>query len=218
MKVCARTLPLLAGALVLTLAGCQSSGSDKSASTVSGLDSLKESITALKESVTKTVASLETLGAATGDMQAQFKAFAKDVDTVEKRSSSVKSAGEKVRKQRVAFMSTWEQDLASIENTDLRERGTKRHKEASTRFADLDTANAKRSEAFDAWLKTVKELRTYLSNDLNPAGVKNVSSTIKSITSDAQKINKAADDAIAKLDKVAEAMRAAQAAAPAAGS
>jgi chromosome segregation ATPase len=210
MKALARTLPVFASALALVLAGCQSSGSDKSASTVSSLDALKESLTALEESVTEVVTSLETLGAGAGDMQAQFKAFAKDVDTVEKRSSKVKSASESLRKQRDAFMSSWEQDLATIENADLRERGMKRHKDAATRFADLDTANAKRAEAFDAWLASVKELRTYLSNDLNPAGIKGVSSTIKSISSDAQKIKKAADDAIAKLDKAAEAMRAAK--------
>jgi hypothetical protein len=107
--------------------------------------------------------------------------------------------------------------MAAIENADLRERGMKRHKEATTRFADLETANAKRGEAFDAWLKSVKELRTYLSNDLNPAGVKSVSGTIKSISSDAEKIKKAANEAIAKLDKAAEAMRAAKPE-PAAGS
>jgi ABC-type transporter Mla subunit MlaD len=203
-----RSSVALAAALSL-FAACKSTGGAAS-STVSDLKDLRAELAEGRGAVTGATTALQELAKEGGDMAAEFKTFDKAVDTVAKQSTRVRKITDSIAKRRDAFLQSWDESLATMQNESMRERASERREKVESTFRYLQESGQETRRSFDAWMSDVVDARTYLENDLNPAGVKSLDKSIKSIVGGADDVNEDMDDLVEKLDEVIEALDAAR--------
>jgi ABC-type transporter Mla subunit MlaD len=203
-----RSSVALAAALSL-FAACKSTGGAAS-STVSDLKDLRAELAEGRGAVTGATTALQELAKEGGDMAAEFKTFDKAVDTVAKQSTRVRKITDSIAKRRDAFLQSWDESLATMQNESMRERASERREKVVSTFEDLQESGQEARRSFDAWMSDVVDARTYLENDLNPTGVKSLDKSIKSIVGGADDVNEDMDDLVEKLDEVIEALDAAR--------
>lgn len=196
----------LAGvALAVLVAGCASSSGYKQADkTGAGIADFRDEVVNVKKAVDGTMALLnQTTETAATDPRKAFNAFAKSVDQVEKsrekaakRAADVKAAGQ-------AYFKQWETELANIANPDIRALAEQRKAKLNEIFSKvgplLETAKAD----FDPFLADLKDLRTFLSQDLTIAGVDAAKDIIKKTREHGVELQKSLDDLIAEMNSIA---------------
>jgi len=165
---------LLAAVAVATLAaGCASSKGYKQADkTGEGIANFHKEVVNLKKAVDGSMASLTQITeTAAADPRKAFEAFAKSVDKVEdararvsKRAADVKAAGAQYFKQ-------WEAQLAAVNSPEIRKLAEERKAKLNQIFGGLSPKLEKAKGDFDPFLADLKDLRTFLSQDLTVAGV-----------------------------------------------
>jgi len=165
---------LLAAVVVATLvSGCASSKGYKQADkTGEGIANFHKEVVNLKKAVDGSMVSLTQITeTAAADPRKAFEAFAKSVDKVEeararvsKRAADVKAAGGQYFKQ-------WESQLAAVNNPEIRKLAEERKAKLNQIFGGLSPKLEKAKGDFDPFLADLKDLRTFLSQDLTVAGV-----------------------------------------------
>lgn len=196
-----RFLPVLVFLPVLALSpACQSSGHDKADSTASSMDSLRKAVGAMKERINASAASLAAVVENRSvDPKPHFQKYTKDVESVVDGLSRIESGLKSMKSQGQAYFAEWEKQAATIEDPDLKKSAEDRRARLVKAVDGVSTAvDAARAE-IQPFVTKIRDVRTYLSNDLTPAGIESVEDKSKRITNDAESIGE-------KLDDVAEAI------------
>ena len=204
-----RSSVALAAALTL-FAACKSTGGGAASSTLSDMKDLRAELAEGRGAVNGATTALQELATEGGDMAAEFKNFDKAVDAVEKQSTRVRKITDSIIKRRDAFLQSWDESLATMQNESMRASASERREKVVSTFRDLQESGQETRRTFDAWMSDVVDARTYLENDLNPAGVKSLDKSIESIVEGADDVNEGMDDLVKKLDEVIEALDAAR--------
>jgi chromosome segregation ATPase len=209
---------VLSSAVLLALSACKTSGSgtEQASSTVKDLETLRTELAKGQSAIGNAVSTLTTLEAEGGDMAAEYKAYKKAVDDVSAQRGRVQKARESLVKRRVAFTASWDEQVATIQNPDLRERAAERRADVVDRFQKIEAQGKETQADLDAWHASLVDVQTYLENDLNPSGVSSLEDVIKSIGKDATKLDESVGEYVSKLDELIKAIGAAELAPPAA--
>jgi len=204
MKTIKAMNSLLAAVGVAALvSGCASTGYQKADKTGAGIAEFRDEVVNLKKAVDSTMALLaQTTENATTDPRKAFAAFAKSVDKVEdarakagKRAADVKAAG-------AAYFKQWEKELANVKNPDIRALAEQRKAKLNEIFAKVGPALETAKADFDPFLSDLKDLRTFLSQDLTIAGVDAAKDILKKTRDHGTKLQGSLDDLIAEMNSV----------------
>ena len=200
------TLTCLGTALIL--AGCAtSSGYKKADKTGKGINEFRDEVVNLKQAVDGAMASLTkiTESAAT-DPRKSYQDFAKSVDKVEtalakaeKRAADMKATGE-------AYFKQWEEQIADINNPDIRKLSEDREAKLNELFGKLPPAVEQAKTDFGPFLSDLKDLRTFLSQDLTVGGVNAAKGIITKTRDHGVALQRSLDNLIAETDAVATAL------------
>ena len=197
--------------LVLLLGACKASGgTEKAASTVDDLKSLRTQLAAGKDSIRTAVSRLNVLAEGKGDMAAEYKAFSKAVDGVASQRERVRSVRESLAGRRQEFIASWNEGMAKIQNASMKDRSKERRDAVVAHFDDLRSAGDETRTEFDEWFSDLVDIRTYLEHDLNPTGITSLEDDIESVTKRAGKIDEALDAFVSELDDLIQAIAAAK--------
>ena len=199
-------LAVIATAAIVS--GCASSGGYKQADkTGEGIADFRDEVVNLKKAVDVNMTSLRQISeSAATDPRKAFEAFAKSVDKVEdarakagKRAADVKAAG-------AAYFKQWEAQLADISNPDIRKLAEERKAKLNEIFAKVGPLLEKAKGDFDPYLADIKDLRTFLSQDLTVAGVDAVKGTIQKTRDHGVELQKSLDALIDEMNSVSAAL------------
>ena len=194
--------------LVAALAACNSTkGYDRAGATVATMEQLSEELATGK---TQMDTVMDTLGkiqeTAETDPRPAFQEFTKAISALESTASRARSRADSLRNQTTAHYETWEKELMTMGSGDLKDQAEGRLEKARERFGKLDESLRAVGEAYDPVMAEVKDLRTYLENDMNPSGIKSASSTIKKLGTSGDSLKKKADAAIAEIEEITSAV------------
>lgn len=204
------TLTCLAAAFVV--AGCASSSGYKQADkTGKGIADFRDEVVKLKKAVDGAMANLTlTTETAAADPRKAYEAFAKSVDQVEtarakagKRAADMKAAGD-------AYFKQWEAQLANINNPDIRKLAEERKVKLSETFKKLRPLLEQAKGDFDPFVSDLKDLRSFLGQDLTVAGVDSARKIIEKTRTNGSKLQKSLDDLIAEMNSIAATLTAAR--------
>ena len=199
----------LLGLALLTTVACKSGGSQAS-STVKKLTAFETELTKGKNAINDAVKTLNTLYEPGGDMAEEYDAFAKAVGGVESQRDRVRKTHESLKTEKAAFVAAWEEGLAGIQNASMKERAMERRDAVVKEFEDLSSSGQDTREMFDQWFQDLNDIKTVLSFDLNPTGVKELEDDIESITKRANKINDGIGDFTEAVGNLIDALEAAK--------
>ena len=180
--------------VALAATGCASTGYDRSANIA---DTMAKQVTGLQEAkpqVDAMLASLEGLTRAEGDMRPAFKKFSETLGDTEKAAARARKSSQTLREKEAEYFAEWQRQAAEITNPQIKAATQARQAEVKRNLETLSQTGRTAGEAYEPFISNMKDIRTYLSNDLTAPGVKRLEPTIEKARRDGAALQKALDD------------------------
>lgn len=160
---------MLSGLVVMLAAmGCQSDPArDRSDNAITTLLDAKSALLSGDKQVAVQQEKLAALKSGSGDLRPAFNAFRNQIPVLLREADRLRAESAVIHEQATAFTSNWQQELSTIQNQDLRQKGEQRATEVRERYLRIDELYADVHTAYSKYLSELKDLDTYLVNDLN---------------------------------------------------
>ena len=195
------------GLVALAVAGCATRGYDRTTSMADSMAKQTAGMQAAKPQVDEMLASLDSLVRAEGDMKPAFKKFSDTIGDTEKMAAKARKSAQSIRDQEAEYFAAWQQEAAAITNPELKAATQARQAEVKNTLGELGASGKKAGDAYDPFIKDMKDIRTYLSNDLTQGGVKRIEPTIQKARQSGTALQKALDDFNQVSQRVQTALR-----------
>jgi outer membrane murein-binding lipoprotein Lpp len=185
------------------LAGCKSTGADKVDQTSTRLEQFKTSVGALKGQLGSTADSLaNVVESGSSDPKPAFKEFDKQVDAVSGSVAKARTNLEKAQTEGAKLFEEWTKRLDTITDPEIRKSSEKRRSDLQAALTRVSDKTAPAMAGLDSFVASAKDLQTYLSQDLTPAGIEAISGKSKDLGKKASSISKDLDEVIEEVTKV----------------
>ena len=213
-KTFGKTLALIAltaGASWL-LVGCGSTKGYKQADkTGEGIASFREEILNGKKAIDQTMTSLDAVAAsASTDPRKAFEQYSKAVANLESTANKIKKRGEDMKAQGQAYFTQWEQQLATVKNPEIQKLAADRKAKLQQTFDNIKTLTEPIKEKYEPWMSDLKDLQTFLANDLTVTGVDSAKNLFAKTRSTGAEVQKSMDALVAELNTIAATITAAK--------
>ncbi|MFA6289222.1 MAG: DUF2959 family protein [Opitutaceae bacterium] len=186
--------PLLSASLaavVLLMAGCASTGYEKAGDTSTTIEKTARNIHKGNGQIDSVLFALSSLvNSPEADVKSQFEKFNASVSKLEKLSNDVNEQAAAMQAQGADYFRTWDEELAKIQNEDIRSRSTDRKNIVAARFEKVRVSYAQTKADFVPFMSDLKDIRTALATDLTSGGIASI-----------KKVANKADDNAAPLRK-----------------
>jgi hypothetical protein len=173
-KLIEKTIALgMGGMLLLGLAGCaSSSGYDTGNKTADQIQTAAGRIDALTGKIDVTLTSLNDLvEKPQADLRPQFKTYSDNVTGVETSAKEIADARRKMGEQGKVFFDKWDQQLAQIQNEDIKARSQSRKDEVAKKLQTIKMSYTEAEMAFRPFMADLKDVQKFLSVDLTTGGI-----------------------------------------------
>jgi len=188
--------------------GCgTTAGYQQADKTGAGIAGFREEVVKAKQAVDETVTALGQV-AVTADTnpRAAFQQFSKSLSNLESVAEKARKRGEEMKAQGQAYFAEWEKQMAQVQNPEIRDLATKRKTKLQATFDSIKKYTEPLKAQFDPWLSDLKDLRTYLGNDLTVTGVDAAKSLFAKTRTEGMEVQKSMDALVAELNTVAAAL------------
>lgn len=206
MKLRKHSLALFAMLVLGTatfLGGCATTGMDRSVKTSSSIKEVDSEIRKLIVQIDLTSTSLDSLvNAGKSDPKKSFDTFSDNVVKLEKSGNREMKRMDDMKEHSKEYFSEWEKQGSAYTNPEIRGLSDERRNSLAEVYARVPAAATGVRGAFRDYLKDLKEIQMYLSNDLTPKGIETITPVAnKSVTNlDALKVS--LRPVIAALDEI----------------
>ena len=188
-------LALLAGA------ACKSSTHDEGASAGKNITKAAAGIERGIAELDATVSSLNALvNQPAADLGPQYKAFAKNLGKLESTAKTVSKVSAEMSAKGKEYFTKWDEQIAAIQNEDIRERSAERREKVSKELAEIQEQYAKAREDFKPMLSNLQDIRTALEVELTMG-------SLESLKGDAEEVSDSAKDVKETLTELAQNFR-----------
>lgn len=179
----------------LVLPACQSA--DKGASTGASITKAADQIERGIQQLDATVLALHDLVEKPApDLKAQRKAYEKSLASLESTAESVNKMASKMDEKGQAYFAEWDQQLAAIQNEDIRERSAERRKAIEASFTKLQQNYGEAKSAFQPLLDDLRDVRTALKADLTLPGLETLKPVVKKVDKQKSSVEKELKDLV----------------------
>jgi hypothetical protein len=180
-------------ALMLLLgAGCKSSGYEQGNKAAANIQEAANLIGALPAQIDKTLASLDTIVQnPQGDLTPKFKQFSTNLGELESSAKDVASARTAMQSKSKDFFAKWNEQLATIQNEDIKARSLSRKEEVSKKLDAVGKSYTEAASAFKPFMADLKDVQKFLGMDLTAGGVESIKKTAAKVSKDAQPVKEA---------------------------
>ena len=163
----------------------------------------RDEILNVKKEVDETVAALDKVVAtATTDPRKAFETFDKAVSAVDGASKKAKKRSEDMKAKGQAYFKDWEKEMSEVNNPEIRKLAEERKAKLQTAFDSIKTFMEPARDQFTTWLTNLKDLQTYLRNDLTIAGIDTAKEQISKAKTNGQAVQQTLDKVIAELNTI----------------
>lgn len=190
----ARTMALcIAAAGVLTASSGCASGPDAKA-TAGSMQSFGVETAKVKDSIDGALATLEGLvGAQPTEIKGSFDAYSKSVRALDKQASVVRERAQAMKEMGNQFFEEWEES-ASVR--------PERRAELTESYAKIKENMAMAKEEFSPFLKSLKDIESYLKLDLSLQGLQSTASLVDKAKDDGARVKSRIDAVLLQLNSV----------------
>jgi hypothetical protein len=172
-----------------------------------GIAEFRDEIIKAKEAVNATMASLDKVVAeAATDPRKPFKQFDKNVPRIESAAAKAKKRADEMRERGQEYFKTWEQELASVHSAEIKKLAEERKAKLQTTFGSIKAKLDPAREQFTTWLAHLKDVQTYLRQDLTIVGIDMAKDLIATSKKDGAALQQSLDGVIAELNTILAAI------------
>jgi chaperonin cofactor prefoldin len=182
MEIRKNTMALLATLLLGAFAfmsGCATTGMDRSVKASNSIQDVDKEIRKLIVQIDVTNISLDTLmNSATPDLKKNFDAYSDNVNKLDKQGKLEMKRMDEMKLRSKEYFAEWEKQGNTYTNSEIRELSEERRNELAAIYAQVpEAAVGVRGALFD-YVKDLKEIQMYLSNDLTPKGIETITPVV----------------------------------------
>jgi predicted nucleic acid-binding Zn-ribbon protein len=194
--------------VAIVLNGCASSSGYKGADkTGAGIAGFRDEIVNGKQAIDATMKSLgEIAASASTDPRKAFEQYKKDLAALDSTAAKIRKRAQGMQEQGQAYFAQWQKELSQVNNPDIRKLAEQRKAKLQEAFDQISKTTQPLKEKFDPWMTDLKDIQTYLGNDLTVAGVDAAKKSFKKAFSEGIEIQKAMDELVAELNTIAAAI------------
>ncbi len=162
-------------AAALFMGGCASTGYDKAHSTSTSLEKAAGEVHKGNGQIDAVLFSLSSLiNNPEADLKPQFNKFDSAVSKLESLAEDVSERTGTMRTQGAAYFRTWDEELAKIQNEDIRTRSADRKAAVAVQFEKVRLSYIQTKADFAPFMSDLKDIRTALATDLTRGGLASV--------------------------------------------
>jgi hypothetical protein len=161
--------------VVLMIAGCNSNGmqrSDKATTTMQAMDDDIKLVIVQLEATGASLAELTKSGQS--DVKKAFELYSDNVSKIEKLEKDFAKHAEEMKVRGADYFDEWQKKGDKYENPKIQALSEQRRAELGEIYGRIAENSVGMDEAFKAYVSDVKEIQSYLSNDLTAKGVESI--------------------------------------------
>ncbi|MBE0568248.1 MAG: DUF2959 family protein [Deltaproteobacteria bacterium] len=185
------------------LTGCattETTGIDRATKTTNLMQTVEGDYQQASEQIDATRASLEDLiKPGQTDMKKAFDAYTGNVEKMEKSGKRLEMHTEQMRVGGKEYFAQWESSYTSPEIRELSER---RRNEMRELYAKIPEASIGVSGALKSYLTDIRDIQTYLSNDLTPQGIESIRPIAQKAVTDGENLKETVKPVLIAIDRV----------------
>jgi ferritin-like metal-binding protein YciE len=153
---------------------------------------------------------LEAINALTkqtkGDLKPAYTAYCAEIGKTEAVALSTRNRVEWMAGDGKKYFQDWQSTVNSISNEDLRKKAQKRLDAVKESYDKVEAAFKEAADKFKPFLSDLSDIQKSLATDITPGGVKAIKSTVSSANWNHQYVNRAINDALKSMDKMAKSL------------
>jgi len=170
MKIISINLAL--AAVLAVVAGCASRSFDKGSATSAALQAGADAVAQTSTSVNGVLATLNDLTfKSQGDLRNQFDAFVSASRNLDASIERLDSRVVALQSTAAIYLSNWTNQMALIQNEDLRNRSTERKNEVSNQLAAVNASYESVKSSLRPFTSDLRDIQTFLGTDLTAGGL-----------------------------------------------
>jgi chromosome segregation ATPase len=198
----------LAGSLLATAGGCSSKdpGQKRSSKAVGGLQATKLELANSRKQVDETIAALNTLETAQGDLRPAFDKYKEEVKDLENAAKSARERAADMRARSAEYQKKWAEEMSKVTNPDLKAAAAARADKVRSRYATIQSQAQDVRAAYEPFMRDLKDVQTYLSNDLTPAAITAAKPVFDKAKASGRNLQQKADVLSAEMESVSAEM------------
>jgi hypothetical protein len=188
---------------VVFMAGCATTGMDRSVKTSNSIQQVDNELRKMIVQIDVTAASLASLIiAGNTDLKKPFDSYSDNLAKLDKEGQRVLKRIEEMKLRSKEYFGEWEKQGDTYTNPEIRELSEQRRNKLAELYARVPAAGAGIKSTYFAYLKELKEIQKYLSNDLTPNGVETITPVANKSVQDLDSLKISLQPVIAALDEI----------------
>jgi predicted nucleic acid-binding Zn-ribbon protein len=213
MHIKTMTLVAITAGAAWLWTGCGTTKGYKQADkTGEGIAEFRAEVLNGKKAIDATVASLDQIAAtATTNPRKAFESYSKNVANLESTAENVRKRGQDMQERGKAYFAQWEKQLAEVKNPEIQRLATERKAKLNEAFDTIRTVAEPLKTKFTPWMSDLKDLQTYLSNDLTVNGIDAAKNLFAKTKTEGMDVQKAMDELVAELNTISATLTPAKA-------
>jgi hypothetical protein len=185
------------------LGGCATTGMDRAVKTANSIQQVDSEIRELIVQIDVTGASLDSLvKAGQPNLREAFDSYSNDLAKLDSQGKRLLERIEEMKLRSKEYFVEWEKDGDAYTNSRIGDLSDQRRNELAEIYARVPAAGIGIKRAYLAYLTGLKEIQTYLSNDLTPKGVDALAPVAKNTVKDRDALITSFKPVIAALDEI----------------
>jgi hypothetical protein len=193
---------LLLGAAAF-LGGCVTTGMDRSVKTSNSIKEVDSDIRKINIQIDVTAKSLDSiLNAGQPDLKKAFDTYSDAVAELDSQGKKVLKHIDEMKLRSTEYFAEWQKQGETYTNPQIRELSDERRNKLAEIYARVPTAGAGIKRAYLAYLVDLKEIQTYLSNDLTPDGITAITPVAEKSDQDAEALKTSLEPVLTALDEI----------------
>ena len=178
---------VIAGSLLL--AGCSSTGYDKSDAAAKSLRSAANEVQAQGRALDMTMTALnELVNKPSPDLKPQFQSFSASLDRLIDSAERTQRTGQRVQKKNAEYFEAWDRELAQMNYEYVRKSSEARKTEVTTQLATISQRYIETGEVVGPLVAYLEDIRKALRSDLTPGGLVAVKNVVANAQENASKV------------------------------
>jgi chromosome segregation ATPase len=210
----AATRPIVSGFLFALAAcvavggGCGSKdkGRDRAAKAVGGMKETRSQVTDARKQVDEVLAAAAGVQSAQANLAPAYEKYKKAVAGMEDAAKDTRERWQDMQARGQEYQAKWKAEMATVDSPELKAAAEARAAKVGQRYAEITAKAQEARAAYEPFIKDLKDLQTYLSNDLTAPAVQAAAPAFQRVQASGQTLNQKLDALSKELDAVAAEM------------
>ena len=189
------------------LAGCDSTGSQRSKAATTTMQSMENSINLVALQLDATGASLdELMRPGQSDVKKAFNSYTDNISKIEKMEKDFAKHADEMKARGKDYFEEWQKEGDKYKNQQIQELSDQRRSDLGEIYGRIAENSVGVREAFAKYVSDSKEIQNYLSNDLTPKGIEAIATLSKRVVDNGENLRNAIKNVQSAIVRAREEM------------